>query len=104
MSTKTSVRTETLDFDNVPSEPSWSISVPGFDLHLERELESLLAVGNGLIGTRGSLEEGIEESQPATLLAGVFDRLPKRYDPPEDLSQCPSLIVAPNWLKLSLLI
>ena len=78
--------------------------MPGFDAHSERELESLLTVGNGLIGVRGSLEEGIEESQPATLLAGIFNRLPKTYDPPERLGECPTLVVAPDWLRLSVTI
>ena len=54
------------------SDPAWLIEVVGFDPLTEREVESWLTVGNGRIGTRGSVEEGSEESDPATYVAGVF--------------------------------
>ena len=54
------------------SEPAWLVEVVGFDPLAEREVESWLTVGNGRIGTRGSVEEGSEESDPATYVAGVY--------------------------------
>lgn len=74
----------------------------GFDPHSEREHESLLAIGNGLVGVRGAIEEGTEESNPATLFAGIFDRLPSSlYSGGPKL---PALVIGPNWLKLSIYI
>ncbi len=54
------------------SDPSWLIEVAGFDPLDERDVESWLTVANGRTGTRGSVEEGSEESDPATYVAGVF--------------------------------
>ena len=54
------------------SDPAWLIEVIGFDPLDEREVESWLTVANGRTGTRGSVEEGSEESDPAAYVAGVF--------------------------------
>jgi beta-phosphoglucomutase family hydrolase len=54
------------------SDPAWLIEVVGFDPLDEREVESWLTVANGRTGTRGSVEEGSEESDPATYVAGVY--------------------------------
>ena len=52
--------------------PSWAIVVDGFDPLREREFESWLSVGNGVTGTRGSLEEGHEASSPTTYVNGAY--------------------------------
>lgn len=54
------------------ADPGWLLEVHGFDPLDEREVESWLAVGNGRTGTRGSVEEGSEESDPASFVAGLF--------------------------------
>ena len=58
-----------------PFEP-WSVTEVGFRGALLRESESVFALGNGLIGMRGNLEElsasGCESIQ-GTYLNGVFD-------------------------------
>jgi beta-phosphoglucomutase family hydrolase len=54
------------------TDPAWVIEVLGFDPLDEREVESWLTVANGRTGTRGSVEEGSEESDPAAYVAGVF--------------------------------
>ncbi|MBI4491765.1 MAG: glycoside hydrolase family 65 protein [Chloroflexi bacterium] len=54
-------------------DPTWLLELEGFDPAREHEIESLLTISNGYLGTRGSLEEVTESSKPATFLAGVFD-------------------------------
>lgn len=76
-----------------PRDAAWAIDEPGFDREREREIESLLAIGNGYLGSRGSLAEGTSASRPATLLAGAFE-------PSADISRVPELVVLPDWGRL----
>jgi trehalose/maltose hydrolase-like predicted phosphorylase/hydroxymethylpyrimidine pyrophosphatase-like HAD family hydrolase len=62
----------------------------GFDPIREREIESLMAVGNGYLETRASLEEACANCEPATLVAGVYDR------PSPQLAE--DIAVFPDWL------
>jgi kojibiose phosphorylase len=71
----------------------WRLEVAGFDRFRERELESWFTVANGRTGTRGSLEEGSPESNPATYVAGVYGRLP-------DGKAGPELLIGPRWTLL----
>ncbi|HEY2535184.1 MAG TPA: glycosyl hydrolase family 65 protein [Xanthobacteraceae bacterium] len=61
----------------LPATPTadrdWILVEDGFALPREHELESLFAIGNGYVGSRGSLAEGSAFSTPATFAAGVFD-------------------------------
>lgn len=59
-------------FPEPTSDAGWLLEVVGFDPLGEREVESWLTVANGRTGTRGSVEEDSEESDPATYVAGVF--------------------------------
>jgi beta-phosphoglucomutase family hydrolase len=54
------------------TDPAWLVEIVGFDPLREREVESWLTVANGRTGTRGSVEEGSEESDPATYVAGLY--------------------------------
>jgi HAD superfamily hydrolase (TIGR01509 family) len=54
------------------ADPAWLVEVVGFDRLDEREVESWLTIANGRTGTRGSVEEGSEESDPATYVAGLY--------------------------------
>ena len=74
-------------------DPLWRLEVVGFDRFRERELESWFTVANGRTGTRGSLEEGSPESNPATYVAGVYGRLP-------DGKVGPELLIGPRWTLL----
>lgn len=74
-------------------DPSWLVVEEGFDLAREHEVESLLAVGNGYIGTRGSLAEGSSLSAPATFIAGIYDVGPGP-------GAVPALVAAPDWMRL----
>lgn len=55
-------------------DPSWILVEEGFRLEREHEIESLFALANGRVGTRGALAEGSSLSAPATFVAGVFER------------------------------
>jgi kojibiose phosphorylase len=46
----------------VPRDAAWAIEEPGFDLAREHEIESLLAIANGYVGSRGSIAEGSSAS------------------------------------------
>lgn len=79
----------------VTADPGWAIVESGFDPRRERDVEALLTIGNGYLGTRGAVEEGIPFSRPATFIAGVYDA------PPGD-EATPTLYIAPNWLDVRL--
>ncbi|HEY6330856.1 MAG TPA: glycosyl hydrolase family 65 protein [Blastocatellia bacterium] len=79
------------------AETKWSIRWSGFDPLRERDLESLMTIGNGYIGTCGSVEEVSSASRPLTLIAGVYDSLPEGDD-------IPQLAVAPDWLHFKVTI
>ena len=73
-------------------DPEWLLVEEGFTLAREHEIESIFAVANGYMGTRGSLAEDSPMSAPATFIAGVFDVPPQ--------SRIPELVSAPDWLRL----
>ena len=54
-------------------DPGWILVEEGFTLAREHEVESLFAIANGYVGSRGSLAEGSALSAPATFVAGVYD-------------------------------
>jgi len=74
---------------------SWLLIKKGFDPAREHEIESLFALANGYIGSRGSLPEGSSVSLPATFLAGVFERPPGSE---------PALAVAPDWSEIQVFV
>jgi kojibiose phosphorylase len=78
---------------SVTADPAWILVDEGFTLAREHEVESLLAVGNGYAGVRGSLAQGSALSAPATVLAGVFDAEP---------GSVPKLVVTSDWTYLSI--
>jgi kojibiose phosphorylase len=72
-------------------EAGWVIDEDGFDPARANTVETLMTVGNGYLGTRGSLEEGHKGDLSATYLAGVYDH----HD-----STVVDLVNAPDWLPL----
>lgn len=74
----------------ITPDKSYLIEERGFEPLREREIESVFTIGNGYLGTRGSLEELSEVSNPATLVAGVYGRLREG-----DIEE---LVVVPDWL------
>ncbi len=68
-----------------PTEATdWIFAEEEPTLTREHELESLFAIGNGYVGSRGSLAEGNPLSAPATFVAGVFDTGPEFTAGPGD--------------------
>jgi len=73
----------------------WSLTADGYDPVVEREVESRLAVSNGFLGVRASLEIPTMASRPRTFVAGLFDDV-------EGVPGSPFLAPAPDWLRLAL--
>ncbi|HVY47027.1 MAG TPA: glycoside hydrolase family 65 protein, partial [Minicystis sp.] len=78
-----------------PRDAAWIVEEPGFDVAREHEIESLLAIGNGYVGSRASISEGTSVSRPATFLAGAFETS-------NDVARVPELVVVPRWSGLSI--
>ncbi len=68
---------------------TWTIRETGWDPARANYHETVFTVGNGRLGTRGSLEERHTGALPGTFLAGVYDA----YD-----AFVIDLVNAPDWL------
>jgi len=53
----------------------WCIKEDGFERDIQNIRESQLALGNGYLGVRGTLEEKPPGARPGTYVAGVYDRM-----------------------------
>ncbi|MFB7618802.1 glycoside hydrolase family 65 protein [Kitasatospora sp. NPDC056181] len=85
-----------------PAMPDpWTLRYEGFDPAEEGLRETLCAVGNGYLVTRGAAPESVADGvhYPGTYLAGCYDRASStvagRVVTNEDLVNCP------NWLPLT---
>jgi hypothetical protein len=74
------------------SDPRWTLRIDGVDRERERAHESLFALTDGRLGTRGSVLGSDRASAPAVVLAGVYSGLGERSE----------LARAPLWTRLSL--
>jgi trehalose/maltose hydrolase-like predicted phosphorylase len=74
-------------------EDGWSVVVVDPLEDRARVIESVLSVSDGVIGTRGSLEEDGPASAPATFAGGVYERA-------ADTGQ--ALVALPSWALLEL--
>lgn len=77
------------------SGPEWLITESGFDPTTANTVETLFTVGNGYLGTRGTLEEGHRGELSGTYLAGVYDR----HD-----AAVVDLVNAPDWLSFEVVV
>jgi trehalose/maltose hydrolase-like predicted phosphorylase len=77
------------------ADPGWLLVEDGVDPAREREIEALLAIGNGYLSARASIPEGSSFARPATFVAGVYvgDR---------DLG--PRLALLPPWLHVEVMV
>lgn len=75
------------------SSDEWLIVEVGFDFDRANVFETLFTVGNGYLGTRGTLEEGHKGECSGTYLNGVYDG----HDSPVI-----DLVNAPDWLAMSI--
>jgi beta-phosphoglucomutase len=73
------------------NETKWMITESSFDPSRLHRQETVFALGNGYLGTRGSFEEGYPGAWPATFIHGVYDAVPIVYT---ELANCP------DWLPL----
>ena len=73
-----------------PRDAAWIVEQPGFDLAREHEIESILAIGNGYVGSRGASAGSASVTRPSTFLAGAFE-------PSHDVAPVPELVVLPEW-------
>jgi len=92
---------------------SWELEYNDFDKSKEKSREALLTVGNGYLGTRGSLDENLsgEISYPGTYISGLYNKLVSKvagkdiYN--EDFVNCPNWIYTTfkinneNWFNFS---
>lgn len=73
----------------------WTVIETSFVPELLNTRETVFTIGNGYLGTRGSFEEGYAQSQPATLIHGVYDGVPVVYT---------ELVNCPDWLPLLIIV
>jgi trehalose/maltose hydrolase-like predicted phosphorylase len=60
------------DIPDLDADPEWTLVVDGHDPRLERVEESLLALADGRLGTRGAPLIAAESATPAVVFAGVY--------------------------------
>ncbi|MGE5812604.1 MAG: hypothetical protein ACM339_13935, partial [Ignavibacteria bacterium] len=71
----------------------WMIEENEFNPDYIQYYEAVFTLGNGYLGTRGSLEEKVRKSSPSTFIAGLFDKAP---DQVTELANCA------NWLDIEI--
>jgi beta-phosphoglucomutase len=69
----------------------WVVTETEFDPARLHQQETVFALGNGYLGTRGSFEEGYPGAWPATLIHSLYDDVPIVYT---ELANCP------DWTSL----
>jgi len=79
---------------NLLSPKEWWIEEKEFDIDKINYFETIFTVGNGYLGTRGSLEGSHTAAFPQTFLCGVFDH---------NDSSVIHLVNVPNWLPLTII-
>jgi trehalose/maltose hydrolase-like predicted phosphorylase len=79
------LRRATRRVPNIDLDPAWVLPLPAAE-SMQRVAESLGTLSNGLVGVRGSREEGGEGSAPLTLVNGIYGE--------------EGLLHAPDWTGL----
>ncbi|MDT7582139.1 MAG: kojibiose phosphorylase [Pseudonocardiales bacterium] len=77
------------------NDAAWVVEQSGFDVARANFYETLFTVGNGRLGTRGSLEEGHLGQLSGTFLGGVYDG----HEVPVI-----DLVNAPDWLDTAVFV
>jgi trehalose/maltose hydrolase-like predicted phosphorylase len=76
----------------VELDPAWALAIEGVDPLLERFHESLFALADGRLGTRGSVIAGQPSGDPGVLMSDVYTRTgPEAH-----------LLAAPSWSRIAL--
>ena len=71
----------------IPIDPDWAVEETAIDEDRLRVRETRFALGNGYIGSRGVLEEGLGGGYPGTYIAGIYDRVD---DEPSEIVSLPN--------------
>ncbi len=81
-------------------EDGWNLRYATFKPEEEKLRETLTAIGNGYLGTRGAYEgcKASEHHYPGTYLAGVFNKLPS--DVHGETIYNNDFVNCPNWLPI----
>ncbi|MFH0702508.1 MAG: glycosyl hydrolase family 65 protein [bacterium] len=87
---------KTADKKKLLNNNPWFIVEKGFYQPREREIETILALGNGFIGTRNSLEELYEISDPGSFVAGIYEK--------DVYYSYNSLVKLPDWTRIQVFI
>ena len=79
----------------------WSLEYYDYDKDKEKSRESLLAIGNGYLGTRGALEEttASDINYPGTYIAGLYNRLISKVADRDIENE--DFVNIPNWQYLN---
>ena len=79
----------------------WSLEYHDYDPKKEKSRESLLAVGNGYLGTRGAMEEtkASDSNYPGTYIAGLYNRLISNVAGKNIENE--DFVNTPNWISLN---
>ena len=84
----------------------WALEITSPAPEMTPQLESMLALSNGYLGIRGSVEEGAPSFRPVTLLNGFYETWPIHY--PEEafgLARTGQTIVAaPDGMRIRLFV
>ena len=87
-------------FENDLVKDGWNLSYASFRPEEEKLRETLTAIGNGYLGTRGAYE-GSKASQnhyPGTYLAGIFNKIPSGVHGETIYNN--DFVNCPNWLPI----
>lgn len=79
--------------DDLLRAETWRIAESHFEQESQHHHETVLTIGNGSLGTRGTLEEEMPGERQATLVHGVWDDAPLVYT---------ELANVPDWTALDL--
>lgn len=76
---------------NLYEQRQWQIKEHHFFPHTLPHSETVMTIGNGLVGVRGTFEEGYPGDSSATLVAGIFN---------QQGDSVPELVAMPDWFTL----
>lgn len=84
--------------NNIANNDPWYIVEEGFVRPREREIEAILSIGNGYVGTRNSLEELYKDPtcNPGTFVAGIYEK-----DSENDYDV---LAKMPDWTRIQIFV
>ena len=78
------------------TQTGWEVVVDQVDFETMNHLETVMMVGNGYLGTRGSFPEGYRGANTATFLHGVFNDIPILFTELANVPDWTALIIRIN--------